>query len=51
MNDVEEDPELRQHVNLYKRNDFELERLNDADDPTFQGPGISELLDNLELDD
>lgn len=51
MDDIEGDPEMRQHINIYKRDDFQPDDLNDADDPTFQGMQITELLENLELDD
>lgn len=51
MDEIEGDPEMRQHINLYKRDDFRPEDLNDADDSTFQGLEITELLENLNLND
>lgn len=53
LNDLEEDPEMRQNVNIYKdtkRAQIPVD-VNDMDDPSAPQITLDEMLDDLVLDD
>lgn len=53
MDDLEEDPLLRQNVNIYKdpKNINLPVDIDDADDPNAPGITLEEMLDDLQIED
>jgi nonsense-mediated mRNA decay protein 3 len=53
MDDLENDPQYRQNVNIYKRKHDTLAPVQETDDEDDERPKISleEMLDDLVLDD
>jgi len=49
LEDLEEDPELRKHVNMYKKDEQKGKTMNDAEeeDEEDELPGLNNLLDNF----
>lgn len=52
MDDLEEDPNLRQHINIYKDKTKHMPvDTNDMEDPSQPRITLEEMLDDLVLDD
>lgn len=53
LQDLEEDPQLRQHVNIFKdiKTDVLPVDVNDMDDPSAPRITLEEMLDDLVIDD
>lgn len=52
MDDLEEDPQLRQHVNIFKDSSKAIPvDINDGIDPSVPRITLEEMLDDLVLDD
>lgn len=54
MDDIEEDPKLRERINIYKKHQAQNQSListMEEDEEVENGPTLEEMLEDLEIDD
>lgn len=54
MEDVEEDPKIREKINIYKKRrpiQNSISTMDEGDDEIENGPTLAEMLEDLDIDD